>query len=203
MQRGRLVLIGLLAVGLTGCSGDENGQPKPEPATSASSGTQAPSTTSSKFNAPPPVRPAVIKLDGVDPCATFTAEQRKQLKVARSESSPLDVGKTGNPAPTCRNRATGESIFSYNVSLVADRGVDYWQGGGNLDVDQTEVSGFAAYQLKLSGTSKGDCVVTVDVADGQQLFVQFLPITDFTQDQMCQNAKQGAEMALATLQTLK
>jgi len=199
--RGRVLLIGVLAIGLTGCSDEKIGQPTPESSPTQSAAT---TTTTTKFNAPPPVRPAVLKLDGIDPCATLTADQRKQLKIARSENDPLDVGKTGKPAPTCRNRATGEKIFSYNVSLVTDRGVDYWQGGGNLDVDQKEVAGFAAYQIKLTGTSTGDCVITVDVADGQQLFVQFLPISEgFTQDQMCQNAKQGAEMALATLQTLK
>jgi len=198
----RYGLLFLVALAVAGCTNDEIGQPKTESPSATAPATTT--TTSSKFNAPPPVRPAVIKLDGIDPCTTFTDAQRKQLKVTTSTNNPLDVAKTGKPAPTCRNNAMGKQIFSYSVSLVVDRGVDYWQGGGNLDVVQTEVSGFSAYQIKLAGTSKGDCVVTVDVADGQQVFVQFLPVVEgFTQDQMCQNAKQGAEMALATLQTLK
>jgi len=202
MSRVRFLAVGAAVLALAGCSADEIGQPKPESSSTAE--TTAPTTTTTKFDAPPPVRPQVIKLDGVDPCATLTAAQLKQLKVTNPVSKPLDVGKTGKPAPTCTSSSTGSQIFSYSVSLVMDRGVEYWQGGGNLDVTQAQVSGFSAYQIKLKGTSKGDCVVTVDVADGQQLFVQFLPIGDgFTQDQMCQNAKQGAEMALATLQTLK
>ena len=198
-----VVLVGVAVLALAGCSTpDEVGQPRAD--TSSDATAPAPSSTTSKFKPPPPVRPKVIKLDGVDPCATFTDAQRKQLKVSTFTNNPLDVAKTGNPAPTCRNNATGKQLFGYLVSLVADRGVEYWQGGGNLDVAQEEVSGFSAFRIKLTGTSSGDCVVTVDVADGQQLFVQFLPIGEgFTQDQMCQNAKQGAEMALATLQTLK
>ncbi|MCS7480852.1 DUF3558 domain-containing protein [Umezawaea endophytica] len=202
MSRVRFLAVGAAVLALAGCSADQTGQPKPE--TSSTAGTAAPTTTTSKFDAPPPVRPKVIKLDGVDPCAALTAAQLKQLKVATPVSKPLDVAKTGNPAPTCTSSSTGSQIFSYSVSLVVDRGVDLWQGSGNLDVSPAQVSGFSAFQIKLKGTSKGDCVVTVDVADGQQVFVQFLPIGDgFTQDQMCQNAKQGAEMALATLQTLK
>lgn len=189
--------VALIVIG--GCSTGEVGQPKPGlPATGTSD-----STSMSKSTAPSPARPKEIELQGVDPCATLTADQQKQLKIDEAVSDPSDVVKSGKLAPACSYRTNGSPSYIYNVSLISDAGIDYWQGPSNLDVDPKDVAGFAALQVKLSGTSDFDCSVAVDVADGQQLFVQFLPIDDFGQDQMCQNARKGAELALATLQTLK
>jgi hypothetical protein len=71
-------------------------------------------------------------------------------------------------------------------------------------VNTLKVGEFPAVQLKLKGTSQGDCVVAIDVAQGQQLYMQFLPISRvYSQEQMCENAKAGAELALATVQTLR
>jgi hypothetical protein len=45
----------------------------------------------------------------------------------------------------------------------------------------------------------------VDVANGQQLMIEFRPITRqaFTQTEMCQKSEQAAGLAMQTLQTLK
>ncbi|WP_447004792.1 DUF3558 domain-containing protein [Saccharothrix isguenensis] len=183
---------------LAGCSNGEPGDARPVASTGSPTSESARPTTSK------PARPKEIKLDGIDPCATFTAAQRTELKIDETSTKPLDVLRNDKPAPTCRNRANGKTLFSYNVVLVADGGVEHWEGGSNLDVHPKSVAGFAAYQLTLTGTSEGYCSYSVDVADGQQLYVQFIPVGDgFTQDQMCQNAAKGAELALATLQTLK
>ncbi|MFT7835086.1 DUF3558 domain-containing protein [Saccharothrix sp. BKS2] len=189
----------VLAV-VAGCTSGEGGNPKPEtPAASDLPTSTSPGPTSS-----PDSRPREITLDGIDPCATLTEAQRGQLKIDEARSTPLDVLNTGSPPPTCRYRSNGQSLYSYNVALVTDAGVEHWEGGNNLDVDPKTVGGFPAYQLKLTGTSEGYCSYTVDVSDGQQAYVQFFPIGDgFTQDQMCQNAAEGAELVLATLQTLK
>lgn len=143
-------------------------------------------------------------MDGVDPCATLTAAQQAELETDEARNQPLDVLNNSKPAPTCRYRSNGSKLFSYNVSLVSDEGIDYWEGASNLEVEAESVGGFSAYRYKLSGTSQAYCSYAVDVADGQQLIVQFLPIGEgFSQDQMCKNAAKGAELALATLQTLK
>ncbi|WP_158847177.1 DUF3558 domain-containing protein [Saccharothrix deserti] len=196
-----MVSAGVAVAVLASCSpGETTGDPKPATSTGAAGGT----SDSSEPSATKTPRPKELKLDGIDPCATYTTTQQGELKVDEARSQPLDVVKSGSPAPTCRYRSNGQSLFSYNVALVSEEGIEYWEGGSNLDVDPKTVSGFAAYQLKLTGTSEGYCSYAVDVADGQQLYVQFFPIGDgFTQDQMCQNAAKGAELALATLQTLK
>jgi hypothetical protein len=184
---------------LAGCTADTTGDPSPQPTTgaSATSGSSAPTV---EF----PPRPAEIKLDGVsDACASLTKDQQRQLKIDEAISEPQDV-INGEDSPGCSFQANSRPLFSYEVALITRHGVGYWEGGGNLDVAQKTVAGFGAYQITLAGTTKNDCALAVDVADGQQLFVSFLPIGDgFTQDDMCQNAAKGAEMALTTLQTLK
>ncbi|MFE2754247.1 DUF3558 domain-containing protein [Actinosynnema sp. NPDC059335] len=192
------VLAGVVLAVVAGCSPGETGNPRP-----ATSDTPATSESAEPTTSRSP-RPKEIALDGIDPCATLTPAQRTELKIDEAVNDPLDVLNNDRPAPTCAYMSNGRSVFSYNVSLVSGEGIEYWEGGSNLDVDAKNVGGFAAYQYKLSGTSDAYCSYAVDVADKQQLIVQFLPIGEgFTQDQMCQNAAKGAELALATLQTLK
>lgn len=193
-----MVSAGVLIAVLAGCSTGEPGEAQPAPSTGSTTSESVKPTTSK------PARPKELKIDGIDPCATFTAAQRSELKINETSTKPLDVLTNDKPVPTCRNRADGDTTSSYNVSLISGVGIDHWEGGSNLDVVAKTVAGFAAYQFKLAGTTEGYCTYAVDVAEKQQLVVQFFPIGDgFTQDQMCQNAAKGAELALATLQTLK
>ncbi len=186
-----------VAVAVAGCTtGGTTGTPTP-----ATKDVGSVDPTTSKATSP---RPKELKLDGVDPCKLFTTAQRGELKIDESESEQAEVVK-GTKSPSCAYTSNGTKSYSYSVTLIVHEGIDYWDGPGNLDVVATKVSGFAASQVFLKGTSTFDCSVTVDVADKQQLFVQFLPYTNgsFTKDEMCQNAAKGAESALATLQTLK
>ncbi|MBP2339722.1 hypothetical protein JOF41_005900 [Saccharothrix coeruleofusca] len=181
---------------LGGCAIGEDGTPRPVTSSAGMSG-----STESVTRAP---RPEELKVEGVDPCATLTSAQQSELKIDEALSQPLDVLNNGKPAPTCRYHSNGRTLFSYNISLVSGEGVDYWEGSSNLEVRSESVSGFSAYRYKLSGTFQAYCSYAVDVADDQQLVVQFLPIGEgFSQDRMCQNSARGAELALATLQTLK
>ncbi|GAA1349800.1 DUF3558 domain-containing protein [Saccharothrix algeriensis] len=186
---------------LVGCSSGEKGNPTPDPSAVGASESGATETA-----APSPQRPKEIKLEGVDPCSLVSKEQREQWGAPRVENRPTEVVKGAGASPSC-SFVTGAGVqpsFSYNLSLITGKGVEYWTSTGNLDVAEKEVGGYPAKQVNFKGTSKTDCFVAVDVADGQQLYVQFLPISRiFSQDQMCQNAAKGAETALATLQTLK
>ncbi|WP_306743940.1 DUF3558 domain-containing protein [Saccharothrix yanglingensis] len=204
MHRSSRALVAIVAVGalLSGCTAEEPGDPSPQPTpTGGSSGS---TSGSSKPTVEFPARPVEIKLDDVaDACQSLTAEQQKQLKIDEAISEPQDV-IDGKDSPGCSFQGNSRPLFSYEVTLIADEGIGYWEGPSNLEIEQKTVAGFGAYEVRLAGTSKFDCALAVDVADGQQLFVSFLPIGEgFTQDQMCENAAKGAEMALTTLQTLK
>ncbi|GGP80613.1 DUF3558 domain-containing protein [Saccharothrix coeruleofusca] len=192
----RLINATVLMTVLGSCAIGEDGTPRPVTSNASTSG-----STGSATRAP---RPEELKVDGVDPCATLTSAQQFELKIDEALNQPLDVLNNDKPAPTCRYRSNGKTLFNYNLSLVSGEGVDYWEGSSNLEVKSESVSGFSAYRYKLSGTFQAYCSYAVDVADDQQLVVQFLPIGEgFSQDQMCQNSARGAELALATLQTLK
>ncbi|MFC6091411.1 DUF3558 domain-containing protein [Saccharothrix lopnurensis] len=193
------MLLAALVV-LAGCTTGEVGNPNPQTTSTGGSST----SRSAEPTGDVPTRPVEIKLDGItDACTALTTDQRRELGIDEAINEPQDVIQ-GKDSPGCSFQANSRPVFSYEVALVADEGVSYWQGGGNLDVERKTVAGFGAYQVTLAGTTDADCALAVDVAEGQQVFVSFLPITDaFTQDEMCQNATKGAEMALATLQTLK
>ncbi|QQQ76260.1 DUF3558 domain-containing protein [Saccharothrix sp. 6-C] len=185
---------------LAGCT-----QKEPGDATSAApatGSTTAPETSESPVDFPP--RPADIKVDGIaDACATLTEDQQRELGIDAAHGQQMDVIED-REMPGCSFRANSRPLFSYEVTLISDEGAGYWQGGGNLDVVSKTVAGYGAVQVTLAGTSKADCALAVDVADGQQVFVSFLPVGDgFTQDEMCRNAAKGAEMVMTTLKTLK
>ncbi|WP_367134224.1 DUF3558 domain-containing protein [Saccharothrix sp. HUAS TT1] len=203
LRSSKALIVLALAVGavVAGCT-------QKEPGAATSSTTPVEKTTATTGTSEPtvefPRRPAEIKVDGIaDACTTLTEDQQRELGIDAAHSQPMDVIED-REMPGCSFRKNSRPLYSYEVALISDEGAGYWQSGGNLDVVQKTVAGYGALQVTLAGTTKGDCSLAVDVADGQQLFVSFLPIGDnFTQDEMCQNAAKGAEMALTTLKTVK
>jgi hypothetical protein len=183
---------------LAACTNEVDGSAGSESATVEAPPTSTSAPSSSKKVAPP-VRPSVIKVDALDPCKALTADQMKELKVAKSNPLNADLVKKGE-APGCAYLATGK--YTYHVVLIPNEGIDYWRSGsGNVDRNETQVAGFDAIQTNLIGQSDS-CSFWVDVADGQLVYVNYLPIDDMSLDQVCGNAKKGTELALATLKTL-
>jgi len=194
--RAGFVLAVAVGAALAGCATDEPGEPRPGPGTESTSSSAASPTTGTAS------RPKDIKLDGLDPCKVLTTEQMNQLSVVETDPQETDLSGIGS-FPLCDYSTRGTPRFGYGVGLVTSKGVEHWQGNGNVDVTRIEVSGYPAAQLVLTGTGNVMCSVAVDVADGQQLLVDFNPTgDDYSQDQMCQNAQKAAELALATLPTL-
>jgi hypothetical protein len=191
-----LVLALAAGLSLAGCTAEEPGDPRPTSGDGSTSSTsESPTTTRSS-------RPKEIKLDGLDPCKALTADQMKDLSVTKPELQENDLSGIGK-FPLCDYAGIGSPRFGYGIGMVTSAGIEHWQGNGNVDVERTEVSGYPAARLVLSGTSTVMCSIAVDIADGQQLLVDFNPIgDDYPQDKMCQNAKKAAELALVTLPTL-
>lgn len=163
--------------------------------------TGATTTTQSTSSTKPPVRPSVIKVDGLDPCQGLTADQMKQLAVDRSVRNDTDLVKKSK-VPVCRfsSRATGNG---YSVGYIADESLDYWRSGsGNVDKKNVQIAGYDSIRINLSGASV-DCSFWIDVADGQMLYVDYIPLDSKSLDEVCGKAQQGAELALATLKTLR
>ncbi|TQM82162.1 uncharacterized protein DUF3558 [Saccharothrix saharensis] len=185
------VTLGLVAVG---CTNREPGDATPAGET--------PMTSSATSAAPEKSRPREVKLDGIDPCKVLTAEQMKELAVVEAERNDGDIVKAGDE-PVCAYDNNDSPRVTYEVGLVTSKGIEYWRGTGNVAVERIEVGGYPAVQLTFKGTSTVDCGVSVDVAEGQQLYVDFSSIGQTpSQEQMCDNAKKAAELALVTLPTL-
>ncbi|WP_253767458.1 DUF3558 domain-containing protein [Goodfellowiella coeruleoviolacea] len=175
--------------------------------------TPAPATTSSSANPPGggngeqglPARPRELRVDGVDPCALLTPDQQRELGTDRQPSLADEPDRLGNYACDY-NRVFGAAGYGYSVIPVPQQGADTWLTGKyNVVVKVVRVGEFGAVETRLPGDHDLACNVVVDVAEGQSLDVQFTLITAgaMTLDQLCANAKKGAEFAVETLKTLR
>ncbi|WP_434452203.1 DUF3558 family protein [Lentzea sp. E54] len=195
MRISKLVAVVAVAVMVSACTTTgETGNPT----------TAAPSSSSSGEGSGDemPTRPASIKLDSVDTCKLLTEDQMKQIEAPVARPEQLSLVK-GQQSPSCDY--SGDGGFGYQVGAVTHKGVSYWlQGGGNVDAKVIKVADYGAVEVKLKGGSGFDCSVAIDVADGQQLMVSYIPTTTKEKDQsaLCGKAEKAAELALATLKTL-
>ena len=189
-----VAVFAVIAVSACTSSG-EKGNPTPAPQSSSASGNDS----STKL----PDRPQALKLDSVDACKLLTADQMKQISVVSADPVNLDL-VDGKESPSCDY--AGDGGFGYQVGAVTHNGVSYWlRGGGNVDAKAIKVSDFGAVEVTLKGGTGFDCSVAIDVADGQQLVVSYIPTTTKEKDQsvLCGKAEKAAGLALSTLKTLK
>ncbi|MCR3746805.1 DUF3558 domain-containing protein [Lentzea californiensis] len=182
---------------LSACtSGGEKGNPTPAPTSDGSSGNDS---SASKL----PERPTSLAVSSVDPCKLLTEAQMKQVDTISTRPVNLEL-VDGAESPSCHY--SNEGRFTYTVGMVTHKGVDYWfQGGGNVTVNVIKIADYGAAKIELSGGSGFDCSIAIDVADGQQLMVSYIPKTTDEKDQavLCGKAEKAAGLALATLKTLK
>jgi hypothetical protein len=183
----------LLGLALGGCTSELPGNPSGQ--------TTSPSTSVTTSSSSATARPAALKVDGLDPCKGFTADQMQQLKLGKANRSDNDLVKKGN-VPVCQYTASSLK-FTYGVGFIPNEGIAYWRsGGGNVEKKNVQVAGYDSIRLNLIGAST-QCSIWVDVADGQMLYVDYIPLDTQTLDEVCGKAQQGAELALATLKTLR
>lgn len=196
MRFSKLVPVMAIVAMISACTiGGEKGNPTPVPPSNTSSGNDS--------GAKLPARPSSLKLDSVDACKLLTADQMKELKAVATRPVELDLVNGAN-SPSCHYR--GEDSFTYTVGAVTHEGVSYWLNGeGNVNTKVISVADFGAVEIELKGGSGFDCSVAIDVADGQQLMVSYVPTSAKEKDQsvLCGKAEKAAGLALATLKTLK
>jgi hypothetical protein len=164
---------------------------------SCSSGT---SSTGSRL----PARPSELRLDQVNPCALLTPAQVRQLGVHAGERGE-NTDEVGSVGCLWRN-FPNEPDIKYVARLIVKRGADY-------ALDSTEptqvvtIDGFPAVQTKSpQGDPKDHCLLFVDVASGESLFVQWLTASrdypGLTDQLACQQARNAGQLMLANLREL-
>jgi hypothetical protein len=191
------VAVSAALVTASACTGNgEAGKPAPATTSESSSGNDS---TAGKL----PERPSSLTVNSVDPCKLLTEAQMKQIDTLATRPVNLEL-VDGAESPSCHYTNAGR--FTYTVGAVTHQGVDYWlTGGGNVTVNVTKVADYGAAKIELSGGSGFDCSIAIDVADGQQLMVSYIPKTTDEKDQavLCGKAEKAAGLALATLKTVK
>ena len=196
MRIPKLAAVVVFAAILSACtSTGEKGNPTTAPPSNGSSGNDS----ANKL----PERPKSLTVDSIDTCKLLSADQMKQIDALASRPENLDL-VDGQQSPSCHYSNAGR--FTYTIGAVTHKGVDYWLlGGGNVTTNVIKVDDFGAVKIELSGGSGFDCSVAIDVADGQQLMVSYIPKTTGEKDQsvLCGKAEKAAGFALATLKTLK
>jgi uncharacterized protein DUF3558 len=206
------VLLGVLAAGsLAACTSTEPGTAAPE-GQGTSTNAPPPGTITTQQPGEPtvaiPPRPKTLSLDGVEPCSLFPDAAQQQLNITRARSRTTDdVYK----APECALDATADgSDISYSALAITTEGIGAWLDGKRTVVAKLiSVGGYAAvdyYPKGVGSTTDGNgCSTSVDVADGQQLMVEVLPLEygKFSQDQQCQMTEKAAALAVSTLQSTR
>jgi hypothetical protein len=171
------------------------GSSEADPTTESSSGSSEPTVEL-------PARPRDLKLDGLKPCSVVSQDQSTQLGF----DLPLRSRTTEDryKAEACVLEQSQEPFDSIDVLLVTTEGIEPWLSGDrNVDAWPVTVGGYPAVDYKLKGTEDEECVTAIDVADGQQLVVDFQAMVETDFHQLCQKTEQVAAAALQTLQTLK
>jgi hypothetical protein len=139
----------------------------------------------------------------VDPCALLTADQQAQLgviKVGREDSSD----ELGSPACQWANHAKPDN--GWVARLVTRRGAEYAMGS-TTGAQVVAVSGFSAVQTSSPyGDPKTHCILVVDVAQGQSLWVQYDNIAGdypgISHEVACELDRRAAELMVRNLRSL-
>jgi Protein of unknown function (DUF3558) len=181
----RAVLMLVAAVLAAGCTTAVEGTPSAQPPV------------------PLPQRPREVRLDGVDPCALLTPEQRTELGLDgipryTNPQTPL----FGGNVPTCTITGLRDRPIALGVGAVTTAGIERWQQSDlAAEVRTTTTAGFPAV-IATPTRAVDYCSIEVDVATGQLLDVQLSdgggrpPIP---QHELCARAEQAAETLMQSL----
>ena len=199
-----LTLVGVLVLALASCADQEPGvaRPVPDAGQTSTGGDPPPTSETSEQELPP--RPRELSVADLDPCTLFTDVQRAELMVDSVETDEAGGNEIFEGMQECvLGREQSEPYVTYTMIAMTTTDASFWLEH-NAAAEVFEVGGFPAVEFRARGAEDADCAVAVGVAEGQQLHFSMLAISeDLTGDELCQRNTQLAEMAVATLQTLR
>jgi hypothetical protein len=194
MRRLLPIALALPALTALGCSTPthptaDHGSPVPSP--------EVTTTTSTTVSQLP--RPREVKLDGIDPCAVLSDEQRAALSLDHTPNAYVDNAFGESKVCSFRSGISGNVM---RLALVTVEGIGVWLSeNAQVEPQFTTIGGFPAMVIRTPGLDDV-CNVEVDVAEGQFLDVMFRDGGNekkATQDTLCAGAERAAEAALSGL----
>jgi hypothetical protein len=170
-------------VALTGC-GSPVAAPPPAPAVG---------------NGLPP-RPAVLRIDGIDPCTLLTPAQAGQLDVEEGRRNDYAPGTPIQGTACDWSTDEPRMRIHHGASLILNRGADYALGQEPL----RNVDGYTATTTSSDlEDPRWHCFVVVDTGPGQSLLsdysVDTRDIPGMTHEKACDRAQAAAAMMLENL----
>lgn len=149
-------------------------------------------------------RPQTLSLAGIDPCALLTPAQVSALKV-RAGRSGEDNDGLGSRDCIWSNSPNRPDI-GWVARATLQRGAE-WYRDSVTGAEVVQVAGFPAVQTSSSaGDPETHCILAIDVAPGQSLWVQFdnmdKDYPGMNHQRACQLARQAAETMMTNLRGL-
>jgi len=179
---------------LAGCSsGTVAGEPVPAPsAGGGSSSTAAPSGQPTL-----PARPRELRLDGVNPCTLFPEGRRPEFEV---NQPPVGPSMNGKMVDCSFSSQTG----GVSIDVDTQRGAAYFLGDTKssfgVAIAVADFPGVSGYPKAIE---RSTCFVEIDVADGQNLSIQYNDRRRPGPAVLCPIAQKVALVALDALKAQK
>jgi hypothetical protein len=119
-----------------------------------------------------PLRPREVRLNGIDPCTLITPQLRKEM-YDLADDGTHERTHDALVSSNCNMLTYGDPTYFFGVRLVTSQGADYYLPSPRTQL--INVAGFGALQQPglhdLTGNT--GCLVIVDVAPGQSLWISF------------------------------
>jgi len=145
-----------------------------------------------------PPRPRELRIDTLDACSALTSAQVRSLDLVFYRT--VKPGTKRGPGCDWIHSPT-EPVESYSINVNTQGGVELAFGQPQLDV--ISVAGFGAVETPgLLTTGERDCIVSIDVAAGQAVQVNYFyngSTVPMNHEIACQKARNAAELAMQTI----
>ncbi|GAA5176631.1 hypothetical protein GCM10023321_85490 [Pseudonocardia eucalypti] len=147
-------------------------------------------------------RPQTLPLDNIDPCALLTSSQVNALHVRRGRPG---VDNDGLGSRDCLwSNSPDEPDLGWVARATLRRGAEQYR---NDSTEVVHIGGFPAVQASSEiQDPETHCLLMIDVAPGQSLWVQFVNMgrtyPGMNHQRACQFARQTAEDMLTNLRGL-
>jgi hypothetical protein len=147
-----------------------------------------------------PPRPREVRLNGVDPCTLVTPQLRSEMYDLADDGTHENM-HDALISSNCSLLTYGDPTYFFGIRLVTNEGADHDLSSPKTQV--INVNGFGALDQPGLNDLNGNesCLVIVDVAPGQSLWVSFGTLDDPPPgyQKMCNKANVAAESVMQQL----